>query len=67
MNLLKQKLDLLGSIVGVLGATLCMVAVVLRFILGPGNPAGVVIAPRNVLLGAIALMVFGCFLKLSAR
>lgn len=68
MNLkLKLKLDLLGSIAGVLGVALCLLGVIVRFTLGPGNPAGVIIAPRNIFLCGIALMVFGCWLKLTAR
>ena len=68
MNPIKQKLDLLGTICGVLGAVFAFIAVMLRlFVLGGGNPAGIMVAPRNILLGAIALMVFGCFLKLTAR
>ncbi len=67
MSPFKQKLDLLGSICGVLGAVAAVLAVMLRLGLGGGNPTGVMISPRSVLLGAIALMVFGCWLKLSAR
>ena len=66
MNL-KLKLDLLGSICGALGAAAALLAVIVRFTVGTGNPAGIIIAPRNILLGAIALMVFGCWLKLTAR
>ena len=67
MNLFKQRLDLLGSIFGMLGAGACLLAVVLRFVYGGGNPSEVFIAPRNVLLGGIALMVFASWLKLTAR
>ena len=67
MTPFKQKLDILGSICGVLGAVAALLAVTLRLVLGGGNPTGVMISPRSVLLGAIALMVFGCWLKLSAR
>ncbi len=66
MNL-KLKLDVIGSAAGVLGAALCLLAVIVRFTIGPGNPAGILIAPRNIFLGGIALMVFGCWLKLTAR
>ena len=67
MNLTKQRLDMLGSITGILGATLCLLAVIIRFFVGGGNPPGMVIAPRNILIGGIAVMVFGCWLKLTAR
>ena len=67
MNLIKQRLDLLGSICGVLGAALCLLAVMLRLILGPGNPTGVIIAPRSLLIGGVAVLVFACWLKLTAR
>jgi hypothetical protein len=69
MRQFKQKLDLLGTICGVLGAASSILAVVLRVSLGNSNvnPAGVIVAPRNVLLAGIALMVFGCWLKLTAK
>jgi hypothetical protein len=64
---IKPKLDLLGSICGALGGALSVLAVGLRIVLGPGNPAGVIIAPRSILMGGIALLVFACLLKLTAR
>ncbi len=67
MNLIKQRLDLLGTICGVLGAALSLLAVMLRLILGPGNPAGVIIAPRSILIGGVAILVFACWLKVTAR
>ncbi len=67
MNLMKQKLDLLGSICGVMGAAVSVVAVILRLVLVGKNPTTVLIAPRNVLLVGIALMVFGCWAKLTAK
>ncbi len=67
MTRLTHQLDLLGSICGVLGAALCLLAVIVRFFLGPGNPAGTILAPRSILLGGIAAMVFGCWLKLTAK
>ena len=67
MNPLKQKLDMLGSVAGVLGAALCAVAVIIRFTFGSGNPAGIIIAPRNILQAGMALMIFGCWLKLTAK
>lgn len=66
MNLWRQRIDLLGTICGVTGALLSVLAVFLRLSLGGGNPPMVKIAPRSILWGAIAVMVFGCFLKLSA-
>ncbi len=65
--LTKQRLDLLGTICGVMGATLALLSVILRFSLGPGNPTDLIIAPRSILVGSIAIMVFGCWLKLEAR
>ena len=67
MTRLTHRLDLLGSICGVLGAALCLLAVIARFFFGPGNPAGTILAPRSILLGGIAAMVFGCWLKLTAK
>ena len=67
MNPLKQKLDLLGSISGVLGTALCLVGVFVRYAVGPGNPAGVIMAPRHIFVGGMALLIFGCWLKLTAR
>ena len=67
MTRLTHQLDLLGNIFGVLGASLCLLAVIERFFLGPGNPAGTILAPRTILLGGIAAMVFGCWLKLTAK
>ena len=67
MNPWKQRLDLLGSICGVLGIVLCFMAIFMRFRFGAGNPADIIIAPRNVLLLGIASMVAGCWLKLTAR
>ncbi len=57
---------MLGSICGFLGAALCLLAVILRFYFGPGNPPAT-FAPRSILLGGIAVMVFGCWLKLTAK
>ena len=67
MTRLTHRLDLLGSICGVLGAALCLLAVIVRFSFGPGNPAGTILAPRSILMGGIAGMVFGCWLKLTAK
>ncbi len=67
MNRLQQKLDLAGTICGMLGAASCLMAVILRANFGPGNFAGMHVAPRSILLGGIALLVFGCWLKLTAK
>jgi len=67
MTRITQRLDLIGSVFGLLGASLCLFAVIVRFAVGPGNPEGTILAPRSILLGGIAAMVFGCFLKLTAR
>ena len=64
---LKEKLDLLGTICGALGAGACLFAVLMRFALGAGNPAGIHVAPRSMLVGGIAVMAFGCWLKLTAK
>ncbi len=67
MTRLTHQLDLLGSICGVLGAALSLLAVILRFVFGAGNPTVTILAPRSILLGGIAAMVFGCWLKLTAK
>ena len=67
MNRLQQKLDLAGTIFGVLGAASCLFAVAMRYTFGPGNFEGMHVAPRTIMLGGIALLVFGCWLKLTAR
>ncbi len=67
MTPLRDKIDLLGTICGVLGAAACLFAVFMRFALGAGNPAGIHVAPRSMLLGGIAVMAFGCWLKLTAK
>lgn len=67
MSSLRHKLDLLGTVCGVVGAVGCVFAVAVRFMLGAGNPAGIHVAPRSWLLGGIAAMAFGCWLKLTAK
>ncbi len=67
MDRLQQKLDLAGTVCGVLGAASCFMAVILRANFGPGNFEGMHIAPRSIMLGGIALLVFGCWLKLTAK
>lgn len=62
----KQRLDLLGSVLGVLGMILVVLAVVLRLALGSARPE-VIHAPSNILLIGIAAMVAGCWFKLTAR
>jgi len=64
---MKPKLDFLGSVAGVLGVAVCILAAVLRGI-GRGNPDfGIKMEAANIFLVGIALMVFACWLKLSAR
>jgi hypothetical protein len=63
---MQPKLDLLGNICGVLGVAICALAVMLRFI-GAGHPSFMQVAPRNVLLSGVAVMVFGCWLKLVSK
>ncbi len=67
MNRMNQMLDLFGTVSGVLGATAALAAAIVRIAMGPGNNPGIYVAPRNILLGGIALMVFGCWLKLTAK
>ncbi len=67
MTAFKEKLDLLGTLCGIVGAAACVFAILLRFALGAGNPAGIHVAPRSWLLGGIAAMAFACWLKLSAK
>ena len=67
MTRLTDRWGRIGSVCGVLGASLCLFAVIVRVAFGPGNPAGTILAPRSILLGGIAAMVFGCFLKLAAK
>ncbi len=62
----KERVDLLGSVLGVLGMVLVVLAVVMRLALGSAKPA-VVFAPSNILLIGIAAMVAGCWFKLTAR
>ena len=63
---MQPKLDLLGNICGVLGAAICVLAGILRFI-GHGDPAYTPIGLRNVLMSGVAVMVFGCWLKLVSK
>ena len=63
----KERLDLLGSTCGAMGAGLATLAVICLFVFGAGSPAGVIVAPRHILLAGIALIVFGCWLKLLAK
>ena len=67
MNRLQQKLDLAGTICGMLGAASCLFAVAMRYTFGPGNFEGMNVAPRTIMLGGVALLVFGCWLKLTAK
>ncbi len=67
MNRLQQKLDLAGTVCGLLGAASCLFALATRFKFGPGNFAGMHVAPRSIMLGGVALLAFGCWLKLTAK
>lgn len=69
MNRMSQRLDMLGTLCGVLGAASCIMAVVLRLAraLEIAGPKQIFVSPRGVLLCGIALMVFGCWLKLTAK
>ena len=68
MNQFRQKLDLLGTIFGVLGSLTVVLAVALRLALGGGDDqARISVSPRSILLMGTATLVFGCFLKLMAK
>lgn len=69
MNRMSQRLDLLGTLCGVLGATSCIMAGILRLAraFDLADPKQIFISPQAVLLCGIALMVFGCWLKLTAK
>lgn len=69
MNRFNQKLDLLGTLSGVLGAVACLLSGVLRLlrVFDIADPKQIFISPRGVLLCGIALMIFGCWLKLTAK
>lgn len=67
MNRFQQQLDLAGTISGGVGTLSCLFAVTMRYAFGPGNFEGMHIAPRTIILGGIALLVFGCWLKLMSR
>ncbi len=58
-------LNRLGNISGALGAIGCALAVICRIILG--RPTGMIAFLPNILLIGIALMAFGCWLKLSVK
>ena len=61
---IKDKLDLLGTLCGVLGAVVSVVAFVLRVLLGSGEPWFLEINPFHLFVGGVGLMVFGCWAKL---
>ena len=67
MNRTRQHLDLLGTIAGVTGSAMCLLAIVLRVTLGAGSPREVSVSPRSILWMGTAVLVFACFLKLTAR
>jgi len=62
---LANWLDRLGNISGALGVGLCALAVLCRFFLDrSADMKGVL---PNILIIGIALMAFGCWLKLSTK
>ena len=63
---MKRKLDLLGSILGVFGAAISLLAGLTRLV-GRGNPSFMTVAPRHILLAGISIMVFACWLKLTSK
>ena len=63
---LTKWLDRLGNISGVLGAGVCAAAVICRFVLERPGPEMKGVLP-NILIIGIALMAFGCWLKLSTK
>ena len=69
MNRMSQRLDMLGTLCGVLGVASCIMAGILRLAraLDIAGPKQVFVSPRGVLLCGIALMVFGCWLKLTDK
>ena len=67
MNRTHQKLDLIGTIFGIVGGLMCLLAVVLRIVLGAGSPREVSVSPRSLMWLGTALLAFACFLKLTAR
>ena len=67
VNKFQQKLDLVGNAFGVLGTLMCVTAMVLRVVLGAGNPEGVRFSPRSILWMGTAALGIACFFKLAAR
>ena len=70
MNRMSQRLDLLGTLCGVLGAASCIMAGILRLaraLFDVADPKQIFISPQAVLLCGIALITFGCWLKLTAK
>jgi hypothetical protein len=63
----KLRLDLFGSVLGVLGMILVALAIVLRLTLGSAKPGAVLHAPQSILLVGIASIAAGCWFKLTAR
>lgn len=62
---LTKWLDRFGNISGALGAGVCVLAVLCRFVLERrADMKGIL---PNILIIGIALMAFGCWLKLSKK
>lgn len=60
-------LDLIGTIAGIVGTLMVVLAVALRFAFGAGNPQEVAVSPRSLMWLGTAGLAFACFLKLTAR
>ncbi|MGI9014271.1 MAG: hypothetical protein ACR2GY_08475 [Phycisphaerales bacterium] len=63
---MKPKLDFIGSAVGVLGAALCLLAAMFRFLAG-SRPDFLRMTPMTMFMGGIALLVFACWVKLESK
>jgi len=63
---MKPKFDLIGTACGVLGAGVCVLAVILRFI-GKNDPAFMTMNPFHLFMGGATIIVFGCWCKLMAK
>lgn len=62
----KPKLDMIGNVCGVLGAAVCVLAVILRQV-GKGDPAFMTMNPFHLFVGGVGIIVFGCWCKLCAK
>ena len=61
---MNEGLHKIGNLAGVLGALICVSAFFVRFS-GKQFLAGY--EPLSFFIGGVALMVFGCFLKLEGK